>query len=54
MGPITFIAPRPTSPVDVQTAEPTLGDTSNKETPLKTHTSLRYATPVGILLMQRV
>jgi len=25
---ITFIAPLPTSPVDVQTAEPTLGDTS--------------------------
>jgi len=28
LGPITFIAPLPTSPVDVQTAEPTLGDTS--------------------------
>ena len=27
-GPITFIAPLPTSPVDVQTAEPTLVDTS--------------------------
>ena len=27
-SPITFIAPLPTSPVDVQTAAPTLGNTS--------------------------
>ena len=28
LGPITFIAPLPTSPVDVETAEPILRDTS--------------------------
>ena len=28
LGPISFIAPLPTSPVDVQTIQPTLGDTS--------------------------